>query len=74
MSTLPVRILQDKNRQPFIPFVPASAIPVAGTPYKLTDVEGILALLSKLPGFNPAKKQTLQNNSGTLIWVDIDSK
>lgn len=74
MSTLPVRILQDKNKQPFIPFVPASAVPISGTAYKITDPEGLLSLLSIIPGFDPAKKQTLQNNSGTLIWVDIGSE
>lgn len=74
MSTLPVRILQDNNEQPFIPFVPASAVPIPGTPYKITDTEGLLNLLSIIPGFDPTKNQTLQNNSGTLIWVDIDSE
>lgn len=74
MSTLPVRILQDKNKQPFIPFVPASAVPIPSTPYKITDAEGLLILLSVIPGFNSEKKQILRHNLGVLEWVDIDSE
>jgi hypothetical protein len=74
MSTVPVRFLQDKDKQPFIPYVPANAVPISGTPYKLTDKEGILAILSKIPGYNVNKNQTLKHSKGVLEWVDVDSE
>ena len=74
MSTLPVRVLQDNNKQSFIPFVPATAVPIPGTPYKITDAEGILKVLSVIPGFDSEKKQILRHNLGVLEWVDVDSE
>lgn len=72
MSTLPVRVLQDNNKQSFIPFVPATAVPIPGTPYKITDKEGVLALLSSIPGYDSNKNQTLKHSKGFLEWVDVE--
>lgn len=68
MTQIPIKLLKDKAQRPFIPYVPADAVPINSTDYMLTEPEGILELLKVVPHYSGSSEQVLSQKNGALDW------